>query len=302
MKIGIAITTFNRIEYLLEQIRLIKKYSVYEYEIVVCDDGSTDDTINSLKKENVKYITGKNRGIAWNKNRGIYYLANYSQADVFILLDDDTFPIMYGWDAEWGKAAQLHGHITFIVPEWKQQLLYGECNAQNPGISPLIAGSCIAISREAFPLVGYMDNRFGRYGHEHTDYSTRYVKSGFGGIIRSDNSIVYAVMDSGLKLISIASTGTPEEAKKNETILNNLKNDPIFRLPWFSLQEQKKFLQDFQTTNHFIQLKEWEIIREFDIGFYLKTYPDVKAAGINPIGHYILYGCKENRKIKSDDK
>lgn len=298
MKIGIAITTFNRIEYLLEQIRLIKQFSLNEYELIVCNDGSSDDTVNILERENINYITGKNKGIAWNKNRGIYYLANYTQADVFILLDDDIFPTMYGWDVEWAKAAQFYGHVTFIVPEWKDKLFYGDCNAKNPGISSLIAGSCIAVSREAFPLVGYMDNRFGRYGHEHTDYSTRYVKSGFGGIVRQDDSIVYAVMDSGLKLIPIASTGSPDEAKKNEKILNELNNEPLFRLPWFSQSEQQEFLGDFHSKNHQIHLKEWDIIRDFNQNDYLDNNPDVKAAGINPIQHYLLYGIKENRKIK----
>lgn len=300
MKIGIAITTFNRIDCLLEQIRLIQKFSVCEYELIVCDDGSTDDTVEHLKKENIPYITGKNRGIAWNKNRGLYYLANYTNVDVFMLLDDDTYPTQYGWDMEWGKAAQQQGHVTFVVPEWKPQLFYGDCNAQNPGLSPLIAGSCIAVSREVFPLVGYMDNRFGKYGHEHTDYSTRYVKAGFGGIIRKDGTMLYAVMDSGLKLTSIASTGSPEMAKKNEIILQQLSQAPLFRQPWFSAAEQKEFLMDFQDKSHIISIKEWEIVREFDIDFYLATYPDVKAAGINPIVHYVLYGHKENRKIRAD--
>lgn len=301
MKIGLAITTFNRIEYLLEQIRLIQRYSTYEYELIVCDDGSTDSTLHSLEKENIKYITGENKGIAWNKNRGLYYLANYSRADIFLLLDDDVFPTMYGWDAEWAKAAQLHGHINFAPPEWKHQLLYGECNATNPGMSPLLSGACIGISREVFPLVGYMDSRFRRYGHEHVEYSTRYVKAGFGGIVKNDQSIIYAVMDSGLKLIPVSSTGSPEEAKENEKILNTLKNDSIFRLPWFNLQEQEAFLNDFKNKNHQIKLKEWDIIKEFDVGFYLKMYPDVEAAGINPITHYVLYGCKENRKIKPEE-
>ncbi|MBH9970185.1 glycosyltransferase [Commensalibacter melissae] len=300
MKIGIAITTFNRIEYLIEQIRLIQKFSLNEYELIVCDDGSTDETVDVLNREKINYITGKNKGIAWNKNRGIYYLANYTQADMFILLDDDIFPTMYGWDVEWAKAAQIHGHVTFVVPEWKDKLLYGDCNAQNPGISPLIAGSCITVSREAFPLVGYMDNRFGRYGHEHTDYSTRYVKSGFGGIVREDNSIVYAVMDSGLKLMPIPSTGSPEEARNNEKTLNDLKEEPLFRYPWFSRNQKQEFLNDLKDKSQIVHLKEWDIIREFDQDFYLETYPDVKAAGINPVQHYILYGCKENRKIKPE--
>lgn len=301
MKIGIAITTFNRIEYLIEQIRLIQKFSLNEYELIVCDDGSTDETVDVLNREKINYITGKNKGIAWNKNRGIYYLANYTQADMFILLDDDIFPTMYGWDVEWAKAAQFYGHVNFIPPEWKYQLLYGDCNASNPGLSTMLSGPCISINRRIFPLVGYMDSRFGRYGHEHVEYSTRYVKSGFGGIVRNNGTIVYFVIDSGLKLISIPTTGTPEDIEANKKILLSIQEESIlYRLPWSSEIEKKNFLNDFKNKNQIVHLKEWDIIREFDQDFYLETYPDVKAAGINPVQHYILYGCKENRKIKPE--
>ena len=37
----------------------------------------------------------------------------------------------------------------------------------------------------------------------------------------------------------------------------------------------------------------------FDIGYYLKNYPDIRASGKDPILHYILYGYKEGRKPSS---
>src|SRR5450631_2868134 len=33
----------------------------------------------------------------------------------------------------------------------------------------------------------------------------------------------------------------------------------------------------------------------FDDKFYLKTYPDVAAAGIDPLLHYLLHGASEGR-------
>lgn len=82
--------------------------------------------------------------------------------------------------------------------------------------------------------------------------------------------------------------------------LNDLKEEPLFRYPWFSRNQKQEFLNDLKDKSQIVHLKEWDIIREFDQDFYLETYPDVKAAGINPVQHYILYGCKENRKIKSE--
>ena len=98
----------------------------------------------------------------------------------------------------------------------------------------------------------------------------------------------------------IPSTGSPEEARNNEKTLNDLKEEPLFRYPWFSRNQKQEFLNDLKDKSQIVHLKEWDIIREFDQDFYLETYPDVKAAGINPVQHYILYGCKENRKIKPE--
>jgi hypothetical protein len=42
--------------------------------------------------------------------------------------------------------------------------------------------------------------------------------------------------------------------------------------------------------------REEAIVRpEFDCDFYLKTYPDVKKAGIDPVRHYLSYGWLEGR-------
>lgn len=300
MKLGIAITTFNRAEHLLKQINLIRQFSLGDYELIVCDDGSSDNTIDLLEQEDIPYISSVNKGIAWNKNRGIYYLANYTSCDVFLLLDDDVYPTMYGWDIEWGKAAQLHGHINLTLPIWKKFLCFGDCTASNPGMSPLVAGSSIGLSREAFSFVGYMDNRFGRYGHEHTDYSIRFVRAGFGGIIRNDESILFAVIDSGVKRIMLQSTGSAAEAKKNEPLLHKLSKESIFRYPWFDEQQRQEFLFEFQDIGYKTSIPEWEILKDFDREFYLKAYPDVKASGIDPVTHYYLYGCHENRKRKPD--
>ncbi|GAN61802.1 hypothetical protein AA0313_1634 [Acetobacter indonesiensis NRIC 0313] len=35
---------------------------------------------------------------------------------------------------------------------------------------------------------------------------------------------------------------------------------------------------------------------QFDVDYYLSSYPDVKNAGINPIIHYVVYGCKEHKQ------
>lgn len=300
MKLGIAITTFNRAEYLIKQIHLIRKFSLGEYEIIVCDDGSSDNTISLLEKEDVSYISGKNKGIAWNKNRGLYYLANYTSSDAFLLLDDDILPCTYGWDVEWCQGTLLHGHVNYVDDFVKSHVVYGQCTANNPGLCPLVQGSAIGISREVLQFIGYMDSRFGRYGHEHTEYSNRFVKAGFGGIVRKDNTLLYAIINSGLQLTYLPSSGSLEEAQKNEHLLTKLSQEPLYRHPWFNEQEKQEFLSEFEEIGYKITIPEWEILKDFDREFYLETYPDVKESGMDPVTHYYLYGRHEQRKCKAD--
>jgi len=42
--------------------------------------------------------------------------------------------------------------------------------------------------------------------------------------------------------------------------------------------------------------------QEFEIGYYLKKYPDVKNSGMNPLVHYIRYGKNERRWRKASDE
>ncbi|CAI3936821.1 glycosyltransferase family 2 protein [Commensalibacter communis] len=300
MKLGIAITTYNRAEHLLKQIGLIRKFCLGNYELIVCDDGSSDNTIELLEKEEVSYISSENKGVAWNKNRGIYYLANYTSCDAFLLLDDDILPCMYGWDVEWRQGALLHGHVNYISDFVNAPIVFGRCTAHNPGLCGLVQGAALAISREALQFVGYMDNRFGRYGHEHTEYTNRFVKAGFGGIIREDQTMLYAIMNSGLEMNYLPSSGSLEEAKKNEHLLNELGNEPLYRFPWFNEQQRQEFLSEFEGIGQKITIPEWEILKDFDRDFYLNTYSDVRASNMDPVTHYLFHGRHENRKRKPE--
>lgn len=41
----------------------------------------------------------------------------------------------------------------------------------------------------------------------------------------------------------------------------------------------------------------WQVREDgFDPYFYLQTYPDIRAAGIDPYQHWLTYGASENRK------
>ena len=86
MKISVVIPTYNRYSFLKEAICSILKQSFLPCEIIVVDDGSTDDTIQ-IKEDfpSIKYIYQKNNGVSSARNIGI--LA--SSGEWIALLDSD---------------------------------------------------------------------------------------------------------------------------------------------------------------------------------------------------------------------
>lgn len=73
---SVVITTFNRANLVKNALNTVLNQTEKDYEIIIVDDGSTDDTFDLIKDNikqysNIKYIYHKNRGPALSKNAGI---------------------------------------------------------------------------------------------------------------------------------------------------------------------------------------------------------------------------------------
>ena len=58
MKVSVGMTTYNSSKYVREQLDSIFLQTVLPDEIIICDDCSTDNTVNILKE----YMRSKNGG------------------------------------------------------------------------------------------------------------------------------------------------------------------------------------------------------------------------------------------------
>ena len=181
-RLGIGITTYNRRNKLRDLLGRLERFTSVEFDLVVADDGSSDGTADILADARFPSVIGRNRGIAWNKNRCVYHLMNRTAADIVLLLDDDVQPRMFGWEQEWIAAASSFGHINFAPPHIRHHVLSGACRADEPGATHIVGGQCLGFTRAALLHVGYFDPRFGQYGHEHADVSLRCLRAGFGGV------------------------------------------------------------------------------------------------------------------------
>ena len=85
---SIIIPTFNRAHILKRAIDSIFSQSFIEYEIVIVDDGSTDNTqevITAIKSDNLKYVLQQNKGVCAARNAGVAI----SNGSYLIFLDSD---------------------------------------------------------------------------------------------------------------------------------------------------------------------------------------------------------------------
>ena len=87
MKFSVIIPTFNRAYCLERAIDSVLNQSFKDFELIIVDDGSTDDTVEVLKKyqNKISYIKTKNLGVSHARNVGI----KKSRGEWIALLDSD---------------------------------------------------------------------------------------------------------------------------------------------------------------------------------------------------------------------
>ena len=91
MKISIAMATYNGAKYICEQIDSILNQTVHDYELVICDDCSTDDTFEILKR----FQERDERIRAYQNNQNLGFKKNFEKiiglcsGDYIALSDQD---------------------------------------------------------------------------------------------------------------------------------------------------------------------------------------------------------------------
>lgn len=88
MKASIIIPTYNESGVILNCINSLHKQSFRDFEIVVVDDGSTDNTfikLNSLKLSNLKVINQNHQGPGAGRNLGV----KHSKGEILVFVDSD---------------------------------------------------------------------------------------------------------------------------------------------------------------------------------------------------------------------
>ena len=251
LNVGIGIITFNRKDHLAKTVEAVKTFTTGDYQLIVADDGSKDDTVDWCKQNDVPHTNCENKGVVRNKNRALYYLNEVKKVDVLILLEDDCRPNKENWQKEWVISALLWGHINYAhkrIIKKEEAVLSGTGSSTSPYLCKLVTGQCTACSKEAMDNVGYLDPRFSGYGAGHVEWTERFIRQGYNGT--TEKHWVYPAINTGLNSDDAPTFKNPEQLEKNRALKKKISKESHKREAWIGKQERQEFLEEIQSINH----------------------------------------------------
>jgi glycosyltransferase involved in cell wall biosynthesis len=178
-RVSIVIPTYNTAGYISETLNSIFIQSYEDYEIIVVDDGSTDNTREVLEPymENTRYIYQENRGRAGARNTGIKaakgkYIAFLDSDDLWATADKlgtqvDMMESNQNIDFLFGDKQRFSDNGTIVIASMFKERHYDENFFGDPLYvrdaykkllqEPYIPTGTIIMKKECFDRAGFFD-------------------------------------------------------------------------------------------------------------------------------------------------
>lgn len=185
--VSVILPTFNRGEYLERAIRSVLAQTYQDWELIIWDDGSTDQTeelVRSFRDKRIHYFYEKNQGVAYARNQAI----NKSHGTLIAFLDSDDawhpeklskqvramqafpqvdllFSDFLNFDVvndtqRTGFQQELHGIEHLTIRELEDGLnLIEDGMPENLALGNFIATDTVMIKREILDRLGGFDER-----------------------------------------------------------------------------------------------------------------------------------------------
>ncbi len=245
--LGIAVVTYRRLDRLQRLLAALAACTDGPYSLVVADDGSEDGSSEWCRAHGHAVVTGANRGVAWNKNRGLFALVARG-CDPLLMLEDDVYPVRRGWERDWVEGTRRWHHLAYHHPKIARRTVSGSGTPDDPFVNSSATAQCLSVSAEVVGKVGFFDSRFRGWGHEHAEWTTRIKRAGYGfrSITLPDGRRPKAqlYLSGGLVSDDALSFRDPEQVSRNRALATSLQGEPIFRRPWRDATERQVFLAE----------------------------------------------------------
>jgi GT2 family glycosyltransferase len=245
--LGIAVVTYQRRERLRRLLDAIDRHTGSLHVVVVADDGSDDGSGEWCRARGQLVVSGSNRGVAWNKNRGLFALAALG-CDPLLLLEDDVYPVLAGWERDWIEGTRRWQHLAYHHPKIAKRTVAGAGTPADPFVNSSATAQCLSVSAQVLERVGFLDSRFVGWGHEHAEWTTRIKRAGYGYRTielpdgRRPKAQLY--LSGGLRNDDAVSFRDPEQVRRNREVAARLGGEPLFRAPWRDGAERDAFLAE----------------------------------------------------------
>ena len=184
-KISVIVCTFNGGRTLSECLESLLRLDYANYEVVVVNDGSTDNTSKIASSYGFRLITTENRGLSSARNTGL----NAATGEIVAYIDDDAYPDSH-WLRYLASAFMNTRHVGVggpnIAPADDGPI--AECVAHSPG-NPVhillsdteaehIPGCNMAFRKTALEAIGGFDTQF-RIAGDDVDVCWRLQQKGW---------------------------------------------------------------------------------------------------------------------------
>lgn len=210
-KVSIIILTYNNLHFTVECIKSIRTFTNEgEYEIIVVDNNSTDETRKWLKdQKDIKYILNdKNEGFPKGVNIGIN--ATDGTTDI-LMLNNDTI-VTPNWLEGLKRALYSGENIGAVGAVSNSVANQQDIQAAYKNIDEMLAfavernqlyekvwenkvlliGFCFLVKREVVNKVGVLDEIYTPGNYEDCDYSLRIIEEGYKLLLCHDVFIHHA--------------------------------------------------------------------------------------------------------------
>ena len=130
--ISVVIPTYNCDRYLSHAIDSVLAQTIEDYELIIIDDGSTDDTAQVLKRyavdkitpprqQTIRYIRQSNQGVAVARNHGI----QLARGSLIAFLDADDWFVSTKLEHQW-EIFEANPEVGMVHSGWQRVDAAGE--------------------------------------------------------------------------------------------------------------------------------------------------------------------------------
>lgn len=229
--VSILISNWNGVEVTDRCISSLLELTDYpndKFNIIVVDDGSTDNSVAFLRQKYLQKIDlialENNVGFIKGNNAGIKYIIEEYDPHYILLLNNDTQAIQKEWLKKLIETAEQDEKTGMVGPklmfpdgriQWSGRrkesnplfLIFQTISAGfNPGVgndseeadyasfigeANTVSGACMLAKTELFRKIGLLDERLAPMFGEDVEYSFRAWKSGYKVIYRGDVDVVH---------------------------------------------------------------------------------------------------------------